>query len=115
MISLLANAALLKRFLSYVGLIPLILRYIEIAEQLGNDTFEQTGVKMPGPQKRELVIDATTATIQELSRRGYLPEELSDGLKKTAGELTDAAVAVYNTVGFFRKRNGHAARGSVSD
>jgi len=93
MLSLFANSALLKRFLHFVGLVPVILRFVEIAEASGKN----------GPEKRAFVIRAVQRMVTELIKRSYLPDEMEEGLVKTAGDLTDAIVSVYNASGVFTR------------
>jgi hypothetical protein len=94
MLSLFANSALLKKFLTYVGLVPLVLRFIERAEESA----------APGEQKKAMVESAIAGTLAALNKRGFLPEELVEGVGKPAGDLIDTMVEVYNQVGFFRRR-----------
>lgn len=91
MLELLANQAQLKKFLGYVALTPLVLPFIQIAEGAGGT----------GPEKRATVIAAVMGMLQESVKRGYVPSTALDELEKTAGELTDVAVKLFNTQKFF--------------
>jgi hypothetical protein len=95
-LSLLSNAALAKRFLQLVALVPLILRFMERAES----------TRKAGADKRAQVMFAVHLTLQELSKLGYMPDEMLDReeITKTAGSLTDALVAIYNAAGFFKHK-----------
>lgn len=92
MLSLFANSALMRRFLSYMGLVPLILKFVDMAERT-------TGLS--GAGKRAMVLEAINVTIFELGRRGYIPPELNENLERTAVDLIDVVVGIYNHVGFF--------------
>jgi hypothetical protein len=93
MLSLLANSALFKQFLTYVGLVPLILRYIERAEE----------TRLPGEDKKALVESAIAGTLAALNKRGFIPPELVTDAARPAGDLIDTMVDVYHQVGFFTK------------
>jgi hypothetical protein len=93
MLSLLANSALFQKFLTYVGLVPLILRYIERAEE----------TRLSGEEKKALVESAIAGTLAALNKRGFLPEELVKDVSRPAGDLIDTMVDVYHQVGFFHK------------
>jgi hypothetical protein len=94
MLSLFANTSLMKSFLSYVGLVPLVLRYIEKAEETG----------LPGVEKKEIVTTAIASTLAALNQKNYLPPELIAGVGKPTADLVDTMVTVYNAVGFFHKQ-----------
>lgn len=94
MLELFASSPTFKKFLAYVGLIPLILRYIEIAEATGK----------AGDEKRLGVQAAVMTTADHLIQAGFLPASIREGLLRTAGELTDVVVTAYNAIGFFRHK-----------
>lgn len=94
LLALLSNSGQMRRFLQYVGLVPMILQYIQLAEATQKD----------GPKKRAFVLAGVAATVDELIRRGFVPEDMREDLDKTAGELTDTAVASYNKAGFFEQK-----------
>src|SRR4029079_11249601 len=89
LLSLFSNSALMRRFLQYAALIPIIVRFIEHVEatQQGD----------PGPEKRATVLKAVTTNVDELIRRQILPPDIREDLDKTAGELIDTTVNTYNT------------------
>jgi hypothetical protein len=93
MLSLFANSALLKRFLTLMGLFPMILIFIEKAETAGGS----------GPQKQQQVLDAVQQLIDELTQHQFLPAEMQEDVQKTAAELIDISIRVYNKAGFFTK------------
>lgn len=94
LLSLLSNSSQLRRFFQYVGLVPMILQYIQLAELTKED----------GPRKRAFVLAGVHAMVDELIRRTFVPEDMRDDLDKVAGELIDTAVASYNKAGFFEKK-----------
>lgn len=88
------------RFLQYVALIPLVLRFTELVET--RDEAARKGQKLPEKEKREKVAHAAVSTIKELVKRGYIPASAVEGLEKTAGELRDVTVIIYRAAGFLK-------------
>jgi hypothetical protein len=77
-------------------LAPLILKFVEIAENTPHD----------GPAKKAMVIAMAQTALRGLNAKANynIPKEMLENTEKTAGDLTDVIVAAYNASGIFRMR-----------
>lgn len=96
MLNLLANNSALRRFLQFAALSPIVPNFVLMAEHDLDSA--------PSLAKRTWVIDQTTTAVQALIARGFLPDEVLEGLEKTTGELADTFVRVNNETGIFKHR-----------
>jgi len=91
--SLLSNAAASGRLFRMLVLIPNLYPLIDRAERVYRSHGEKRGV-----ERKAFVLEAVRLTFERLQKRGFINEELAEGLEKTAAELIDVIVEVHNVM-----------------
>jgi hypothetical protein len=92
MFEILSNAGMFKKFLQYAAITPIVFRVMELVEPQ----------KLSGEKKREKVVKACIVAAEQLARRQYIPASALEGIDRTAADVTDMAVAMYNAMGLFK-------------
>jgi hypothetical protein len=94
LLELLSNTNMMRRFLYFAALAPVVMGFVTQAEAQGGK----------GEDKKKKVMEALQKTIQILVGSGILPWEASQGAEAEASNLVDTLVRVHNDAGFFKTK-----------
>lgn len=93
MFGLLANPSAALKVIKTLALLPVLFPLIVEAEKL---FWTRSANGKRGKEKKQFVLQALDVLTNELTKRGFITEEINQGLDKLAAELIDVLVAVLN-------------------